>query len=296
MISLLIPNNGTNCFDLIACLHDQCMSKGISFEILVGEDAMGYEIPGANALAYVRILEPTGTSSRSANRNRLAKAARYAWLLFLDSDAEIDNPEFVSNYLNAFVEVDVVCGGTAYELHHPDDPSLFLRWRYGIEREVRPAAVRSQHGFNSFSSFNFAIQRTLFLKHSFDESLLQYGHEDTLLGQELLQAGARILHIDNPAVHLGLDGAGVFLAKSRDGVENLARLYREKQLLFPEQVNLLNHFLRFNRWKLTGGISLCFKLLEPFLAKWLMRYAAPMWFFDLYKLGYLSLYVSKMKQ
>ncbi|MBK9012976.1 MAG: hypothetical protein IPM82_02230 [Saprospiraceae bacterium] len=61
---------------------------------------------------------------------------------------------------------------------------------------------------------NFLIPRQLFLEIQFDETLRQYGHEDTLFGMELARRQVPIVHIDNPLEHIGLEPVDVFLRKT----------------------------------------------------------------------------------
>lgn len=287
MISILIPSYQNNCLLLIKTLHEQAVLCEIPFEIIVGEDGPVPVFELDDEFPYARIEPSPINLGRAANRNRLAEMAQYPYLLFLDADAEIFNPQFLKNYIAYADDVDVVCGGTAYFYEPPDKEDKRLRWRYGIHREQMSSTVRNQRPFGSFSAFNFLIRKERFEVIRFSEKLSRYGHEDTLLGQELKKSGASVLHIDNPAFHTGIDDAATFLAKTREGVENLAELMKANIDFDSSGVKILRYFRFLKR---LGLQKLMANLYQNFHVKWekqLSRKGGPLWLFDLYKLTYL---------
>ena len=287
MISILIPSYQNNCRLLIKTLHEQAVLCGIPFEIIVGEDGPNPAFDIDEAFSFARIETTPVNLGRAANRNRLALIAQYSKLLFLDADAEVNNPEFLKNYLAFADDFDVVCGGTTYSAKLPDESRKQLRWHYGVHREQIPAQQRNQHPFGSFSTFNFLIRKERFQKIRFSEELSRYGHEDTFLGQKLKMAGASILHIDNPAVHAGIDDADVFLAKTRDGVENLAELMQANTGFDSSGVKVIRYFRYFKRLGMQKMMTTLYRYYHVKWEKQLMRKGGPLWLFDLYKLTYL---------
>ena len=115
-------------------------------------------------------------------------------------------------------------GGTAYT-EEQKSPETLLRWKYGIKREMIRAEERNKSPYDSLTANNLCIGKEVFLNTCFDESITQYGHEDTLFGIALKKAGNSLLHIDNPVVHLGLESNGRFTEKTFTGVQTLAKLY-----------------------------------------------------------------------
>src|SRR5690606_29991654 len=90
----------------------------------------------------------------------------------------------------------------------------------------------------------------------FNESINGYGHEDTLFGLQLQDSGVKIQHIDNPAIHAGIDEDEAFLAKTNAALETLAELYTRK-LLLPHQVTeirLLHLWERLQKYWITDRI------------------------------------------
>ena len=118
---------------------------------------------------------------------------------------------------------------------------------------MRPAQERNLHPYNALSTFNFMAPREVMLQHPL-EAPGPYGHEDTLLGLRLKAAGVPLVHIDNPAEHLGLDENGVFLQKTRQALDG--------------HLGLLHQGIR-----LSSGLERAYLLLKtwPFrpLAAWL---------------------------
>lgn len=289
MISILIPSYHNNCSLLVKTLHEQAVLCEIPFEIIVGEDGPTPTFNLDGEFPFARIETLVENSGRAANRNRLAEIAQYPYLLFIDADAEIFNPQFFKNYIAYADDIDVICGGTTYFYEPPAEERNRLRWRYGIHREQISSIRRNQQPFDFFSAFNFLIRKERFLKIRFSEELSRYGHEDTFLGQKLKKAGASVLHIDNPAIHTGLDDADVFLAKTREGVENLAELMQANTGFDSSGIKVIRYF---NFFKRLGMQKVMKTLYQNSHVKWerqLIRKGGPLWLFDLYKLTYLFL-------
>ncbi len=299
MISILIPNYGQNIKKLIEDLLFQAKRVSFPVEIWIGDDASKEHIYLVNKKLeeqpIVRFIRKESRIGRSAIRNLLAKNAQYPNLLFIDSDAGIENPVFLQNYFDQLGKYKVIVGGTAYQNNPPDNSSELLRWKYGKEKEERPASVRTEKPYASFSSFNFLIEKELFLKTRFDEGISDYGHEDTFFGYQLKKKSIPVLHIDNQLIHLGLDDAGYFLEKTRKGVEGLWNLY-EKTGFDPEfssDNTLLNKFEDLRKFKMQGILKWKFGLLKKQLERNLLGEQPSVILFQLYKLGHLCSFAEK---
>ena len=235
MISILIPIYNWDATTLINSLVKQGNSINVPYEIIAIDDfsnsphdEMNFSM---NHYDFVEVYRNEKNFGRSRTRNLLAEKAQYNWLVFIDADSFVDD-KFLVNYVKEIQkgESDVICGGTIYSSTPPTKNKYKLHWNYGIKREVKTASQRTKLGFKSFASNNFAIASMTFATNQFDESITEYGHEDTLLGKQLAKSGARISHIDNPVKHLGLETNEVFLEKSVTAVENLVKLFKEGKL------------------------------------------------------------------
>jgi glycosyltransferase involved in cell wall biosynthesis len=287
-ISVLIPNYNWDVTKLIAQLHDQLQNGSIEFEILCfenGSDAAKIATNEAvNALPHTH-YEVKAVEGRAQNRNALARAAKYNFILFIDGDADIShNPSFISDYRKHAKAHTVICGGTAYDIK-TDTLQTRLRYKYGKAREELSPSQRQKNAHAGFSAFNFYMPKDTFLNICFDEKLSKYGHEDTLFGRELKFRCIPILHIQNTAVHLGLDTCDVFLSKTRQAVENLSDLINEG--LIDEDIKLYAWYLRIKKSGMTHVLSGMYSRFHATWAKQLCGQCPSLKLYDLYKLSYL---------
>lgn len=289
MISILIPIFNFDIRPLAVELYRQCESCRVEFELVCFDDGsatqfkvLNRELEAFEKLTYRELPENLG---RSAVRNALGRAARFPWLLFMDCDSRVLRSDYIAKYLGNLQADSLLYGGRSYSPAPPEESALFFHWLYGRCREQRPPRWRMQSPYHSFMTNNFLIPRDLFLEIRFDESLRQYGHEDTLFGLELERRHIPILHIDNPLEHIGLEPAAVFLKKTRQGLENLHRLWQQGK---PIETRLLTVFLKIKKWKLAPLLRLAFSLSEKWVERLLMSDAPNLRLFDFYKLGYFA--------
>jgi glycosyltransferase involved in cell wall biosynthesis len=291
MISICIPVFNFDVRQLVCDLHQQSTDAGIRFEILLVDDCsddqyklFNRELSSLQNVVYEELPENIG---RSRIRNLMAEKAKYTSIIFLDCDVKIFNQEFITNYINEIESNFIVCGGHVYSELKPG-PDELLHWKYGKERESRDHLIRQKSPYNSFMTGNFLISKKLFSSFTFNETLVGYGHEDTLFGFELKINKVAVKHIKNPVIHLGLDDKIVFLEKNRQGIKNLIRIYHS--LLgdkdFVKMIRLLGIYNKVRIWKLTWLVVRIFSLLEKALERNLLGPTPKLIFFDFYKLGY----------
>jgi glycosyltransferase involved in cell wall biosynthesis len=294
MLSVLIPVYNWNPTDLVLKLRDQLSMEQIPFEIVISDDTPVATRPEyqdyLSSQSGIRCFHRNNPLSRSANRNFLADQAVYDHLLFIDCDAMIADDRFIKRYLDSMNSDRVVVGGTRYEDFPPTERKLYLRWKFGKHREEVPSAQRSLEPWKSFSTFNFLIPRLVFLQIRFDESIREYGHEDTLFGIRLKEMKIPVVHIDNPLFHMGLEEAEVFLGKVKDSVTNLALISSKPELSekFTPLVKLLNTSVKLKRSGLSPMFRFIFRLFEKSILKNLSGRNPNLYLLDIYKLGLIS--------
>lgn len=277
MISVLIASFGHDVEGLCESLFLQATAAGIPFEIIISDDQ---PLGSAKPPTHGRYLAQPINLGRAENRNFLAREAQYPYLLFLDADAAI--PEgFVQRYVNHVEPETVLVGGTAYPKESPDVHRQ-LRWLYGRSREEMPALHRNKRPYRSFSTFNFLIPSAIFQRHPLVHTG-PYGHEDTLLGLALEQGHTKLIHLDNPAIHLGLDENGVFLQKTRTALDAHLNLMREGIFLKSGLERLFLYFYQPSltwaaRWIIAGQNNRLRKLTAG---------TGTLRHFDRYRLAYL---------
>ena len=286
MLSILIPTYNHVCVRLVADLHRQAEDLGVPYEILVADDASGEavkcenrSINGISGCWYIELARNVG---RSRIRNILGRHARYDYLLFMDSDAAVVSDAFLRRYLEVRMRAPVVYGG----ILHPDrmpSPEVSLAYLYEKNAEPRfTAERRSRHPYQSFRTFNFMIAREVFLRFPFDETIVRYGHEDTLFGKTLKENGIWILHIDNPLMNCGLDTNADVLHKTE---ESLRMLYVHRNKL-SGSTGVLRLYDRLHRWHLEAVIRLLYRMFRPLLKRNLLGRHPNLYIFAFYKIGF----------
>ena len=290
--SICIPVYNFSVLNAVVELHKQSVQTGFPFEILVIDDCSASfkdENRKMQSLSNVRYIELEKNIGRSAIRNKLAEYAQHSYLIFMDCDIIVHNPDFIQNYLNE-IPSEVVIGGCGYFTTPPSDKAHLLRWKYGISREMRQASLRNRNPHKSFSTFNFMIRKDIFDKIKFDENILGYGHEDTFFGWNLAKQNISIKHIDNNLIHASPDNSLTFISHIKNSIRNLWLLYMNipEKARFAEDNKLLNYYLIFRKYHLCFLISLFSKLFRPVIFKNLISDKPNMKLFDLYRLTILN--------
>lgn len=293
MLSVLIPVYNYDVRRLTKSLQQQLLKAGVSYEIILVDDSSELSFKEINRelalLNGVLYSEEESNLGRSKIRNKLARMAKFDNLLFIDCDSQIPGTNYIHSYLEQLPNHKMVYGGTIYQPRLSPTENFALHWKYGHKREQCPAKYRNIEPNRSFHSNNFLISRELFLSIGFYEDITGYGHEDTLFGYELQKHNVRILHIDNPVVHEGLESNEIFLMKTREGIKNLIRILSmngsEKKLI--KDVTILSFYRTIDRIGLTGLIEYVYNRYEHKLRQNLLGRNPNLLVFDFYKLGYL---------
>lgn len=289
MLSILLPVYNFDIRELVEALYQQCEQSGVPYEIIVQDDdselAFKTINKTVNRLSQKVIYHSAQQNlGRAAIRNDLATKAKYAYLLFLDCDVKIIQPDFIQHYLTLLHDQPsaTLVGGHTYHSQPPDDPTYYLHWYYGTTREVTPLKKRQALPYQSFKTVNFLIPADLFYQIRFEETLREYGHEDTLFGMALEQHHFTILHLDNPVEHLGLDTYEQFLCKNQQAIVNLVQLEKAGQSI---ETRLTKAFEQLQSWRGTKLYRLFFQWLQPYLERRFQQPQFNMIWLDLWKLG-----------
>lgn len=171
------------------------------------------------------LLTAIENRGRAEARNALLNAAESDWILLLDSDMRVDDTAFLQTYRDAARAQDGPCcivGGFTI------DPALVTRQtrlhaRQSILSECLPAATRATDSGRYVFTSNIFLHRAILGQVPFDAGFTGWGWEDVDWGLRLASRFA-VIHIDNPAVHLGLDTAPMLLAKYGQSGANFLRL------------------------------------------------------------------------
>ncbi|WP_339611818.1 glycosyltransferase, partial [uncultured Planktosalinus sp.] len=232
MISILIPTYNYNITTLVSSIASQMEGLEIDYEILVLDDASNdLEIKAKNkeitSITNCYFLESSENKGRTATRQALAEKANYDRLLFMDADVLPKDNDFMKKFGVEKQNYDVVFGGITYDEEKPEKEKI-LRWKYGKAREAKSVSERKKMPHLSIISQCFLIQKKVFLQaNDFYDNV--YG-VDVLFAQNLEKMNAKVLHIDNPIVHLGLESSQSFINKSKKGLETLFKFEKESKI------------------------------------------------------------------
>lgn len=296
MLSILIPTYNCDCSTLVSDLVHQGLElmentkEGFDFEIIVLDDCSTFEPLKAvaekvNALPHCRWIRAERNCGPAASRNHLIDLARFPYLLFIDSDAQVCTADFLARYWDVRDQAKVVCG----RLYTPSGPAPEgheLRSRYELSAErLRPADVRQKQPYRFFTMFNAMFAREVFDAVRFDPRCTDYGYEDALLGLELRSAHFSILHIDNPLIHTGIDSNESFLKKTETALRTLSKLGEPMQ----SESGPSRLYLQAKRFGLSGLLRWTLGFWSRYMRHYLLTSKRPSLFvFSLYKLWYYA--------
>ena len=261
MISILIPIFNFDVRLLVAELVEELAELGITHEIRAYDDGsyFDFRIGNQRIAAYPHVIyrelpENTGPAKL---RNLLARDAQFPLVLFIDSDTQCGNKQFIAKYLSRASEHKVLVGGVIFNDEIPSDPQLTLHWQYGKVRHGVSIAKRNKRPYKYFTASNFLAPKDLFEQVQFDESPEARGHEDTLFAIALKKADFPLVQLENPVQQLGLKTTHHFIESSKTAVQNLAKLIRQGKI--DKGVNLFKWYRRILR---LGVLQLSFRKLD----------------------------------
>jgi glycosyltransferase involved in cell wall biosynthesis len=226
-LSVLIPFYRDDPCALLACLE----RSSAQAEIVVMDDGSADDALAAKVAATVRGLKTPArfiqlatNAGRAAGRNRQASEARGGHLLFLDSDMLPDTPDFLGRWLS-LVETRnpaVAFGGFSLD-QAPRTRANAVHRALALRSDCVPVAQRRKTPEKYVFTSNLLIRRDVFEAEPFDPAFTGWGWEDVEWGMRVSRRH-EILHVDNPATHLGLAPAAAMAAKFEQSAANFARV------------------------------------------------------------------------
>ncbi len=226
-LSVLIPFFRDDPCALLAALD----GAGASVEFVVLDDGSGDDALAERVATVVRKLDVAtrfvrlcSNVGRAVGRNRLAGEARARSLLFLDSDMSPDAPDFLARWLALAETSDpaVAFGGFSLD-QAPRTAANAVHRALALRSDCAPASERRKAPEKYVFTSNLLVRRDVFETEPFDPAFVGWGWEDVEWGMRVSRR-YEIVHIDNPATHLGLAPASAMAAKFEQSAANFARV------------------------------------------------------------------------
>ena len=214
-------------------LIERLDAGGAAVEIIALDDGSGDPALAGRVARAVRALATPArlvllerNVGRAAGRNRLAAEARGRWLLFLDADMLPDAPDFLRRWLEVVeAHAPAVAFGGFSVTQAPVRRVHSVHRAMALRSECLSAAQRRRAPAKYVFSSNLLIRRDVFDAEPFDPAFVGWGWEDVEWGLRVSRRWP-ILHVDNPATHLGLGSAREMAAKFEQSAANFARVVR----------------------------------------------------------------------
>ena len=138
-----------------------------------------------------------------------------------------DTPAFLSVWLGiiATQEPRIAFGGLSLA-HAERTPETALHYALFGRSDCAPARQRARRAAQATASSNLLVERAFLLAHPFDQHFTGWGFEDVDWALEVSRV-EDIMHVDNPATHVGLDDVSTLMRKSAEAGPNFGRLARK---------------------------------------------------------------------
>lgn len=227
-LSVLVPFYRDDATDLISALDAQM--KSLSIEVLFYDDGTGDKAltarmaraAGAAAGAFCLITNPDN-QGRSAARNALYEAARSDWVLFLDADMLPARDDFLQNYLSLITvrAADILFGGFEVETQ-AEDADRDVHRALSAVSDCLSLDERQAAGPQYVASSNLCVRREVLDKEPFDSGFSGWGWEDSEWAARVSKRFT-LIHVDNPAIHLGLETTDTLLRRFANSGQNYRR-------------------------------------------------------------------------
>ena len=197
------------------------------------------------------------------------------------------NKNFIGHFkLQKDPAIDLIFGGISY-LNEKPKKNKILRWKYGKAHEEISLKKRQKNPYTSIISGCMLIRKNLFL--NVNQALLEnrYGL-DIFFSSLLKKRKVRIMHINNPVYHLGLENNACFFNKSMSAIDTL--VYLETQKRIDSNINQIQRSYAFlKKWKLTNTFLFLSQKNLKKLKKNAFSKSPYLFLFNMYRLHYYAI-------
>ncbi len=230
-LSVLMPFLRDDPETLLAQLDTEAAGLNGAVEIVVLDDGTNDPDLTARLSARiaamalpVRLITLPANEGRATGRNRLSTAARGRSLLFLDSDMRPDHDRFLRVWADLVATDDpaVAFGGFSL-LQAPTDAKYQVHRAMAARTECVPHTLRALQPEKYVYTSNLLVRRDVFEAEAFDSGFSGWGWEDVEWAMRVSRRFA-VVHVDNPATHMGLDTVEALAGKYEQSAPNFARM------------------------------------------------------------------------
>jgi glycosyltransferase involved in cell wall biosynthesis len=234
LISVLVPFYEYDAANLVRRLAAMAARLLVSVEMVFADDGSPTRSGAEQVLAAMTcaaapclLIVFDKNIGRAAVRNQLAQIARGEYLVFMDCDMIPDEDDFLDVYAQMALAgtADIAYGGRSAKQVGLPGPEFDLHRAFTERRETLSAAVRNTHPAYHFYSCNFLVRREVILAVPIDERFTGWGWEDCEWAARASES-FKLIHIDNPATHLGLLEPGKILMKYEESLGNFSLMLR----------------------------------------------------------------------
>lgn len=289
MLSIVIPVYNYNVFPLVSELKKQADSLGIIYEILVQDDVSQEfisENSQINSLKNCVFSINVENLGRGKNINSLYAKSKYNYVLIMEADALPENESYLKNYIELLSKSNpnVIFGGVKYPETVPSKEKL-LRWKYGINREIKSLDHRLKHQYDFVFTWNLLLKKEILLQFPFPEFIHEYGYEDFIFIENLRFNSVPVTHIENCLIHHNSESNIDFIKKSERAVNNLHDLIHFNKI-DAKKIRLNNFYKILKKLHLTRIVKRTYLKTKKQILTNLTSENPNLYLLDFYKLGY----------
>ncbi|MGH7028211.1 glycosyltransferase family 2 protein [Brevundimonas sp.] len=230
-LSVLVPFLRDDPTSLLALLDREAATLDGAVELILLDDGTADPALTARLTAQIdalalptRLITLAANEGRAKGRNRLAAAARAASLLFLDSDMRPDHDRFLQTWATLITErAPAVAFGGFSLLQAPDDARFAVHRSMAARSDCLHHEKRALQPEKYVFTSNLLVRRDVFEAEAFDPDFTGWGWEDVEWAMRVSRR-FEVIHLDNPATHMGLDTVETLAAKYEQSAPNFARV------------------------------------------------------------------------
>jgi hypothetical protein len=230
-LSVLTPFLRDDPSELLALLDREAPALGGTVEIVLLDDGTGDAALTARLTDQVKamrlpvqLITLIANEGRSIGRNRLATTARGASLLFLDSDMKPDHGRFLGVWADLVkAHGPAVAFGGFSLLQAPDEPRFAVHRAMAARSDCVLHEQRALQPEKYVFTSNLLVRRDVFEAEAFDPGFSGWGWEDVEWAMRVAKRFS-IIHVNNPATHMGLDTVPQLIGKYEQAAPNFARM------------------------------------------------------------------------